>query len=114
MKKNYFLPLVAILLAAFFLNGCNNASPAKEQPAAKDSVAIAATPATITNPNFSIAPAEYATLSETALSHMANFEFDAWGEMMADNIPESQASIKIHLNHLTTPTCFRANADLVR
>ena len=86
MKKNYFLLLVAILIAAFFLNGCNNASPAKEEPAVKDAAAIAATPATVTNPNFSIAPAEYATLSETALAHMAKFEFDAWGEMMADNI----------------------------
>ena len=74
--------LAAILFAAMFAAGCNAASPAKEETAtATETVATE-----VTNPNFSIAPAEYATLSEQSLMHLAKFEFDAWEATLADNV----------------------------
>ena len=86
MKKSYSLLVAVLAFAVLFINGCSNNAPAKEEPVTKDPAAVAATMATVTNPNFSIAPVEYATLSEKALALMAKFDFDAWGEMMADNI----------------------------
>ena len=75
-------PLAAILIAALFAAGCNTAPPAKEEtvtPAATVSTAV-------TNPNFSIAPVEYASLSEQSLMHLAKFEFDAFEATLADNV----------------------------
>ena len=82
MKKYMCFPLAAILIAAMFAAGCNTATPVKEEtvtPTATDATAV-------TNPNFSIAPAEYATLSEKSLMHLAKFEFDAWEATLADNV----------------------------
>ena len=82
MKKYMRFQLAAILFAAMFAAGCNAASPAKEETAtATETVATE-----VTNPNFSIAPAEYATLSEQSLMHLAKFEFDAWEATLADNV----------------------------
>jgi len=84
MKKNQTIPLVITTAFAFLLFvACNDAAPAKEE-AVKETVAAA--PAAVTNPNFVIAPIEYAELSEKALHHIAKFEFDAWAEMLADNV----------------------------
>ena len=86
MKKNHFLLLALVVITAnFFGTGCNNESPAKET-AAKEETAAAINPAVITNPNFSIAPIEYAELSEKAMDHLAKFEFDAWSDMLADDV----------------------------
>lgn len=81
MKKNQFqLLAVLVIVAIFFTPGCNNETPAKEE------VSTATMPAAVTNPNFSIAPIEYAELSEKAMNHLANFEFDAWSDMLADDV----------------------------
>ena len=82
MKKHMRIPFAAILFAAMFASGCNSASPAKEETA----TTTAADAAAITNPNFSIAPTEYATLSEQSLMHLAKFEFDAWEATIADDV----------------------------
>ena len=75
-------PLAAILIAALFAAGCNTAPPAKEE-----TVTPAATVSTeVTNPNFSIAPVEYASLSEQSLMQLAKFEFDAFEATLADNV----------------------------
>src|SRR5678815_5228567 len=83
MKKNQTILLAAVISATFlFTTGCNSA-PAKEE-AVKE--VKAETAAAVTNPNFVIAPIEYAELSEKALNHIAKFEFDAWADMLADNV----------------------------
>lgn len=38
------------------------------------------------NESWDIGSAEYARMAEQAMTHMSNFEFDAWGEMLADDI----------------------------
>ncbi len=86
MKKNYLLSLAVLAFAVLFLNGCSNNAAAKEEPVTKDPATVAATTAAVTNPNFSIAPIEYATLSEKSLALIAKFDYDGWGEMLADNI----------------------------
>ena len=76
----------AIVLSVLFsIGGCNETAAVKEEPI-KEEADAAATPAAVTNPNFSIAPIEYAELSEKALGLMAKFEFDAWADMLADNV----------------------------
>jgi ketosteroid isomerase-like protein len=74
-----------VLSAAFFIGGCNDNAPVKEEPKKEETV-TPATAAAVTNPNFSIAPVEYAELGEKALGHFAKFEYDAWAEMLADNV----------------------------
>jgi hypothetical protein len=74
-----------VLSIVFSIGGCNNAAPAKEGPKKEEADAVP-TPAVITNPLFTIAPIEYAELSQKALDHMAKFEFDAWSDMLADNV----------------------------
>jgi ketosteroid isomerase-like protein len=71
---------------AFFISGCSNAAPVKEETVAKIETVTPTTVSVITNPRFSIAPEEYAELSEKALTHLGKFEFDAWADMMADNV----------------------------
>jgi ketosteroid isomerase-like protein len=87
MKKNLQFSIAAIAFAAVFSYGCNSNTTEKEISSTKQIVAAdsTTTPAT-TNPNFSIAPIEYAELSEKALNLLAKFEFDAWAGMMADNV----------------------------
>ena len=41
---------------------------------------------TNTNALFRIAPAEYATLAEKSINHLASADFDAWGAMLADDV----------------------------
>ena len=81
MKKNLCLSIVAIAIAAFFTTGCNNARPAKETNTMADS-----TSGTVTNPNISLAPVEYSELSEKSLQHLAKKEYDAWADMLADDV----------------------------
>lgn len=38
------------------------------------------------NDNWDIASQEYADLAEEAMMHMQNLDFDAWGELLADDI----------------------------
>ncbi len=75
-----------VLSAAFFIGGCNETAPAKEEAKKEEAVTPATAAVAVTNPNFSIAPVEYAELSEKALGHFAKFEYDAWAEMLADNV----------------------------
>lgn len=45
----------------------------------------ATTPTAVTNPKLTVA-VEYSELSEKSLHHPAHFEFDAWADMLADNV----------------------------
>ena len=84
MKKNHFLLLAAAVATTSFLStGCNNAAPVKEEAKTETAAIVNAS---VTNPNFEIAPLEYAELAEKAMNHIAKFEFDAWGDMLADNV----------------------------
>lgn len=84
MKKNHFLPVAVITIAAIFAGGCGSNEPAKEETAATP--VAETTVAAVTNPNFTIAPVEYVDLSQKAFDLMSKFEFDAWGDMLADNV----------------------------
>ncbi len=79
------LATAIVLSVVFSIGGCNNTTPVKEETKKEEAVAPS-TPAAITNPNFSIAPVEYSELSEKALGLIAKFDFDAWAEMLADNV----------------------------
>jgi ketosteroid isomerase-like protein len=91
MKKINSLMVTALLTSAivlsvvFSVGGCNNTEPVKEEAKKEEATVPAATTA-VTNPNFGIAPIEYADLSQKALDLMSKFEFDAWAEMLADNV----------------------------
>lgn len=86
MKKNHFVLVAATVVAAIFITpGCNNESPAKETNS-KEETAPGSTAAAVTNPNFSIAPIEYSELNEKALNLFSKFEYDAWADMLADDI----------------------------
>lgn len=86
MKKNYSLSVAAIIFTALFNVSCNNAVPIKEEATTTIEASPAIKTTAITNPRFSIAPEEYAALSEKALIHLSKFEFDDWANMMADNV----------------------------
>lgn len=81
MKKNLFLPTAALIIVTVFSNGCNNTSPANESTAKTDSASTV-----VTNPNISLAPVEYSELSEKSLQLLAKGEYDAWGDMLADDV----------------------------
>ena len=66
------LIIAAVVLSMIFLIGCNTLVPEKEEP--KKETAIPAVPNAVSNPNFSIAPGEYAELGEKALNLMAKFD----------------------------------------
>ena len=84
MKKNHFLLLAAaVATTSFLFAGCNNATPVKDEAKTETAAIVKAG---VTNPNFEIAPLEYAELAEKATNHIAKFEFDAWGDMLADNV----------------------------
>lgn len=38
------------------------------------------------NDSWDIGSADHAQMAEQAMTHLSNFEFDAWGEMLADDI----------------------------
>ncbi|MBZ5858412.1 nuclear transport factor 2 family protein [Flavihumibacter profundi] len=90
MKKFNLLVALALVIAgiviftSFFTVGCNGAAPVKEQAVKEEPVTTM--PAAITNPNFIIAPMEYTDSSLAAFNHISKFEFDAWGDMLADNV----------------------------
>ncbi|MFM9911304.1 MAG: nuclear transport factor 2 family protein [Chitinophagaceae bacterium] len=86
MKKIPLISFLAIIVTATVALSCSNTAPAKEETAVKTDAATATVAAAVTNPNFTIAPIEYAVLSEKALTHLSKFEFDAWAEMLADNV----------------------------
>jgi len=81
MKKNLCLSIVAIAIVAFFITACNNTTPVKETNTKTDSASQ-----TVTNPNISLAPVEYSELSEKSLQHLAKKEYDAWADMLADDV----------------------------
>ena len=84
MKKNHFLLLSATVATTIFLSaGCSYTAPVKEEATTATAAIVNAS---VTNPNFEIAPLEYAELAEKATNHIAKFEFDAWGDMLADNV----------------------------
>lgn len=82
MKKTLFLFLPIIIL---FTSSCKDAASSKEAVVAKADTPVPVASA-VTNPRFSIAPDEYADIAEKALMHVGNREFDAWGDMLADNV----------------------------
>ena len=86
MKKNYFISVAVIAFTGLLITGCSNSTPAKEESVTNNTAPMVAVTSAVTNPNFSIAPVEYADLSEKALAHFAKFEYDAWADMLADNV----------------------------
>lgn len=84
MKKKIFLSLAVLAMAILMGTGCGNNTTAKDEATVKDTMAT--TTAAVVNPNFTIAPMEYVTLSEKAFSLMGALNFDAWGDMLADNV----------------------------
>jgi len=86
MKKNYLSRIGVLATTALFTFGCGNTSvkePTVEKAATE---AAPTTTAAVTNSRFTIAPEEFAELSEKALNHFAKFEFDVWGDMLAENV----------------------------
>ncbi len=74
------------IMIIFFITGCNNGATSKENIHTIKAENATASDSVVTNPLFKIAPVEYAALSEQALLHLAKFEFDAWGQMLADDV----------------------------
>ncbi len=101
MKEKYFIPVTLILFTALFTGGCNIEASPKEENIAKESMVKPLSVAAVTNPNFSIAPVEYAELSEKALSLFAQFEYGAWASMLAENVvyafPDGDADTRTRL-----------------
>lgn len=92
MKTNKFTTVLAAFAALLlFAAGCN--TPAQETAA--DTGAVA------TNPLFSIAPEEYAALTEEAIMHVSADELEAWGAMMTDDVefdfPDGDANTRTKL-----------------
>lgn len=83
MLRKLYLPAVFLITLVLLAASCNNTQPAKED--AKPRVTTTSSD-TVTNPLFTIAPVEFAQLSEKALLHLAAFEFDAWGVILADTV----------------------------
>lgn len=81
MKKNLYLPIVVITIATFFTIGCNNATQEKEPTTKTESASKS-----VTNPNLSLASVEYSDLCEKSLQHLAKGEYDAWADMLADDV----------------------------
>ena len=81
MKKIYPGSIGAILIAVFYITGCNNPSSANETTADRDSVTTA-----VTNPNMSLAPVEYSELAEKSLQLLAKGDYDAWADMLSDDV----------------------------
>jgi hypothetical protein len=79
-----FVPFI-FLFAALFLSACTSNAPGKDEAVVKAETTTTP-PATVTNPKISLAPTEYADLAEKSLQHMAKFEFDAWADMLADDV----------------------------
>jgi ketosteroid isomerase-like protein len=82
MKKNYFITVAIIAFVSLFIAGCNNAAPAKETADTKTEMATDA----VTNPNLTLAPVEYSELSEKSLQLLAKGDYDAWADMLADDV----------------------------
>lgn len=78
MKRLHLLTVAVILLT--ITNSCNDAAPVKE------TVAADTLPPAVTNSRFTIAPDEYSELSEKAAGLLAKFDYDAWAEMLADDV----------------------------
>ena len=78
MKKIQFFAIGVITLA-MSTAGCKDKEPSQEITASSSTKAV-------TNPRFTIAPEEYAELGEKALSLFAKLDYDAWGEMLADDV----------------------------
>lgn len=73
MKKTHYLRFSFCCITLFgVLFGCNKASKQDDE--------------IITNPLFTLAKTEYAVMAEKALMYFANFDYDAWADMMADNV----------------------------
>ena len=77
MKNSNFL-LLSVAVIAFSVCGASCDTATKNTKTA-----------TTTNPLFAIAPADYTVIAEKALTQLANFDYDAWGQMLADNVEYS-------------------------
>ncbi|MEO6681784.1 MAG: hypothetical protein ABIN48_03075 [Ginsengibacter sp.] len=79
-------PSIKYILSFYilFLFSCDSGQ--KEIVQTRQDTIIARTDTSVTNPLFQIAPIEYADSSEKAFRLMADFNFDAWGEMLADTV----------------------------
>ena len=75
-NPNYVLLSAVIVALTICMTGCDTATKNTNTEA-------------ITNPLFTIAPADYTVIAEKALTQLANFDYDAWGQMLADNVEYS-------------------------
>ena len=98
MKKYMRFPFAAIPIVAMFAAGCITATLAKEETATRTKKAATY----VTNPNVTIAPAEYATLAKQSLMHLAKFNFNAFEATLADNVlytfPDEDVDTRTKLN----------------
>ncbi len=59
----------------FIFLSCNNKDPEPQE-----------TIVSTTGSNYQVASQRYADMNEKAMTHLANFEFDEWGNMLADDV----------------------------
>ena len=77
MKNSNYVLLSAVIVAlTICITGCDTATKNTKTEV-------------ITNPLFAIAPTDYSVIAEKALTQLANFDYDAWGQMLADNVEYS-------------------------
>lgn len=77
--------IIFSLCFVVLLSCAENATKTESAPTTVAPVAEAA----VTNPNFSIAPVEYAELAEKTFQLLATLDIDAWGATMADSVAYS-------------------------
>lgn len=78
-------------LSLFLLTGCSGVDSPDSQPNNET-----------VNAAYQIASDEYSDLTEKALSHLADLDIDAWGEMLADDVtyyfPDGDSGTRTVLN----------------
>ena len=86
MNSSRFIHSLVFSICMVLLFSCGeSATKTEDTPVTVAPAAEAA----ITNPNFTIAPVEYAELAERTFQLLASLDIDAWGATMADTVSYS-------------------------
>lgn len=80
MKMNLLSILLAASVITAIIPACGDSAGEKEKTEGTAGTVSAA------DSKMSIAPAEYADLAEKSLQHFARFDYDAWGNTLADDV----------------------------
>lgn len=72
--KKYFKPMLLLLVCTMAITACESEGESMEPSS------------TTQNSQYEIASEEYVDLSLEALNHLSDFNIDAWGEMLADDV----------------------------